>query len=36
MSRALFAAVAVLPLMLAAGSAVAQSHGGHGGHGARC
>ncbi len=34
MSRALFAAVAVLPLMLAAGSAVAQSHGGHGGHGA--
>ena len=35
MSRALFAAVAVLPLMLAAGSAVAQSHGGHGGHGAQ-
>lgn len=34
MSRALFAAVAVLPLMLAAGSAVAQAHGGHGGHGA--
>jgi len=34
MSRALFAAVAVLPLMLAAGSAVAQSHGGHAGHGA--
>ncbi|WP_292082715.1 MULTISPECIES: copper resistance protein B [unclassified Brevundimonas] len=34
MSRALFAAVAVLPLMLAAGSAVAQTHGGHGGHGA--
>lgn len=34
MSRALFAAVAALPLMLAAGSAVAQSHGGHGGHGA--
>ncbi|MFE9083418.1 copper resistance protein B [Brevundimonas sp. NPDC003935] len=33
MSRALFAAVAVLPLMLAAGSAVAQSHGGHAGHG---
>ena len=30
MSRALFAAVAVLPLMLAAGSAVAQAHGGHG------
>ena len=35
MSRALFAAVAVLPLMLAAGSAVAQAHGGHGGHGAQ-
>ena len=35
MSRALFAAVAVLPLMLAGGSAVAQSHGGHGGHGAQ-
>ena len=35
MSRALFAAVAVLPLMLAAGSAVAQTHGGHGGHGAQ-
>ncbi|MFC5372399.1 copper resistance protein B [Brevundimonas faecalis] len=35
MSRALFAVVAVLPLMLAAGSAVAQSHGGHGGHGAQ-
>ena len=34
MSRALFAAVAALPLMLAAGSAVAQAHGGHGGHGA--
>ena len=34
MSRALFAAVAVLPLMLAAGSAVAQSHGGHGAHAA--
>ena len=34
MSRALFAAVAVLPLMLAAGSVVAQSHGGHAGHGA--
>ena len=34
MSRALFAAVAVLPLMLAAGSAVAQAHGGHGGHSA--
>lgn len=34
MSRALFAAVAALPLMLAAGSAIAQSHGGHGGHGA--
>ena len=34
MSRTLFAAVAALPLMLAAGSAVAQSHGGHGGHGA--
>ncbi|MET4685074.1 copper resistance protein B [Brevundimonas faecalis] len=34
MSRALFAAVAVLPLVLAAGSAVAQSHGGHAGHGA--
>ena len=33
MSRALFAAVAVLPLVLAAGSAVAQSHGGHAGHG---
>ena len=31
MSRALFAAVAVLPLMLAAGSAAAQSHGGHAG-----
>ncbi|WP_333612676.1 copper resistance protein B [Brevundimonas bullata] len=35
MSRALFAAVAVLPLMLAAGAAVAQSHGGHAGHGAQ-
>lgn len=35
MSRALFAAVAVLPLMLAAGSAVAQTHGGHAGHGAQ-
>jgi len=35
MSRALFAAVAVLPLMLAAGSAVAQIHGGHAGHGAQ-
>ncbi|WEK58420.1 MAG: copper resistance protein B [Candidatus Brevundimonas phytovorans] len=35
MSRALSAAVAVLPLMLAAGSAVAQNHGGHGGHGAQ-
>ena len=34
MSRALFAAVAVLPLVLAAGSAVAQSHGGHGTHAA--
>lgn len=34
MSRALFAAVAALPLMLAAGSAIAQSHGGHGVHGA--
>ncbi|HEY1072019.1 copper resistance protein B [Brevundimonas sp.] len=34
MSRALFAAAAVLPLMLAAGSAVAQAHGGHGAHGA--
>ncbi len=34
MSRALFTAVAVLPLMLAAGSAVAQSHGGHGAHAA--
>ncbi|MEN5167952.1 copper resistance protein B [Brevundimonas pondensis] len=34
MSRALFAAAAVLPLMLAAGSAAAQSHGGHAGHGA--
>ena len=34
MSRALFAAVAVLPLMLAAGSAVAQTHGGHGAHAA--
>ncbi|HEY1072823.1 copper resistance protein B [Brevundimonas sp.] len=34
MSRALFAAVAVLPLILAAGAAVAQSHGGHAGHGA--
>ncbi len=34
MSRALFAAVAVLPLMLAAGSALAQTHGGHAGHGA--
>ena len=34
MSRVLFAAVALLPLMLAAGSAVAQSHGGHAGHGA--
>lgn len=34
MSRALFAAVAVLPLMLAAGSAVAQAHGGHGAHAA--
>lgn len=34
MSRALFAAVAVLPPMLAAGSAVAQSHAGHAGHGA--
>ena len=34
MSRVLFAAVAALPLMLAAGSAVAQSHGGHAGHGA--
>ncbi|MNS61008.1 Copper resistance protein B precursor [compost metagenome] len=34
MSRALFAVVAVLPLMLAAGSAVAQSHGGHASHGA--
>ncbi|WP_292037297.1 MULTISPECIES: copper resistance protein B [unclassified Brevundimonas] len=32
MSRALFAAVAVLPLILAAGSAVAQSHEGHAGH----
>lgn len=35
MSRALFAAVAVLPLMLAAGSALAQTHGGHAGHGAQ-
>ncbi|WP_255500300.1 copper resistance protein B [Brevundimonas sp. P7753] len=35
MSRPLFAAVAVLPLMLAAGSAVAQTHGGHAGHGAQ-
>ena len=35
MSRALFAAVAVLPLMLAAGAAVAQSQGGHAGHGAQ-
>ena len=34
MSRVLFAAVAVLPLMLAAGSALAQTHGGHAGHGA--
>lgn len=34
MSRALFTAVAVLPLILAAGSAVAQSHDGHEGHGA--
>lgn len=34
MSRALFAAAAVLPLMLAAGSAVAQAHGGHGAHAA--
>ena len=34
MSRVLFAAIAGLPLMLAAGSAVAQSHGEHGGHGA--
>lgn len=33
MSRALFAAVAVLPLMLVAGSAIAQNHG-HAGHGA--
>jgi len=35
MSRPLFAAVAVLPLMLAAGSALAQTHGGHAGHGAQ-
>ncbi|MNV04777.1 Copper resistance protein B precursor [compost metagenome] len=35
MSRALFAAVAVLPLILAAGSALAQTHGGHAGHGAQ-
>jgi copper resistance protein B len=35
MSRALFAAVAVLPLMLAAGSALAQTHSGHAGHGAQ-
>ena len=35
MSRVLFAAVAVLPLMLAAGSALAQTHGGHAGHGAQ-
>ena len=34
MNRALFAAVAVLPLILAAGSAAAQSHGGNAGHGA--
>ena len=32
MSRALFAAVAVLPLLLAAGTAVAQSHDAHAGH----
>lgn len=32
MSRALLVAVAVLPLMLAAGSAVAQSHDAHAGH----
>ena len=32
MSRTLFAAVAVLPLMLAAGTAAAQSHASHAGH----
>jgi len=32
MSRALFAAVAALPLLLAAGTAAAQSHAGHAGH----
>ncbi len=35
MIRALFAAAAVLPLMLAAGSVLAQTHGGHAGHGAQ-